>query len=809
LNPGSILSGGTLRILAQTPTNIPSASDASSAAEFPPPNLPAPTITLGGSIGTSGGALTLESPVVVAATGASIDTRIGGSNGTGGNVVFAGSIDGPGGLTVNAGSAAVSEGGPVGAASPLSAMTINAGTIALGDVETSGAQSYTGATTLDGTAYSAGSFAVSGPTVLANSGTITSTGVGGITFGGTLDGAFGLTLNAAGGAVTAGPIGSLAALGNLSINAGTIAVGQATTSGAQSLTGVTNLGGTYAAGGSFTMAGPAVLTASTTISSAGGIALGTVDGPFGLTLNAGPAAVTLQGAALASLTANAGTISLGSVTTTGAQSYTGTTTFNGSYRGASFTANGADILSGATGVVASAGNIGFGGTLDGTQNLVLSAMNGTVSFGGAVGGRTALAGLTVTANGIVAGSVSTRGAQSYAGAMSFGGTYQANGFTTAGPLVLIGDTTINGGIGDITFGGTINGQQKLALVSSDANVFFGGTVGSAAARLTLLSIAGADNATVLNNSSLFVHDFTATNIAGTLSFGDHSLESDDLVTIQATSVDGRVISTDASITANTVNGIIQGNMVSVNASGAVNEQVTAGDANISGGSFAGSVQATRSASIGTTGDIAGNVSVTGGSATLSGANISGSVTSSGLARISASQNVSAAITGGGGVDVAASAGTVSGAITSTGGTPITVAATSVASAIIAQSGGPVDITASNSITGSVTGGRVALTAPLIDEQIEATSAVINSADANLTGFIGGVDASLLGLDSTDITQIVLGATQQVASNADAAAVAEDESDDEKKKKKRARTNDPVYDFANQYIDSLISGKPAR
>ena len=547
------------------------------------------------------------------------------------------------------------------------------------------------------------------------------------------------------------------------------------------------------------------------------LTLGTVDGGFDLTLNAGTAAAALKGAigakaALASLTVDAGTISLGNVTTTGAQTYTGTTTFNGTYTGSGFTANGADVLGGTTGVTVSGGNIGFDGTLNGAQNLVLSDATGTVSFDGAVGGTTALGNLTVTASGIVAGSVATTGAQSYSGATTFGGTYTANGFTTSGPVTMIANTAINSGTGDLTFGSTVQGQFNLALASTNANIFFDGTLGLSTARLTLLSITGVNNATVENNSSLWVHDFTASKVGGTLTFGNHSLESDDVVTIQATSVDGRVISTTSTtIDATSVTGIIQGSTVNVTATGAVSEQITADSANVSGGSFSGSVAATRSANVSASGDVSADISVSGGNATVSGANVSGSITSSGLAQISATQNVSADVTGGS-IAIAAG-GDVSGAVTSTGGS-IGISATNVSSIIVAEGGGTVTVAATNSITGSVTGGQVNLSAPTVDETISAASANVTGSNVTVTGTIGGTGAAAaLEGGGSNITQEVLGATQQVASNANSGdnasaddTGADDQNGDDDQKKKKKKDSGAVYDFANQYIDNLIAGK---
>ena len=106
---------------------------------------------------------------------------------------------------------------------------------------------------------------------------------------------------------------------------------------------------------------------------------------------------------------------------------------------------------------------------------------------------------------------------------------------------------------------------------------------------------------------------------------------------------------------------------------------------------------------------------------------------------------------------------------------------------------------------------------MVNETIDAQSATITSPNQTLTGSIGGVDAGSLG--AGNVTQEVLGATQQVASNAvadDSAAATDDETTDDEPaadgettdgKKKKAKTKGAVYDFANQYIDNLISGKP--
>ena len=459
-------------------------------------------------------------------------------------------------------------------------------------------------------------------------------------------------------------------------------------------------------------------------------------------------------------------------------------TSGGNFSSDSLTLAGTTIISTPNG--ASALTIG---SVDGPFGLTLNAGTDAVAFT-AIGSKTALGSLVINAGSISLGSVATTGAQTYTGGLTVGGTYTANGFTTSGAVVMAGNTTINGGTGDITLGGTVNGPFALALVSSNANIFFDGSVGTTAARVPSLSITGANNATVQNNSSLQVDRFTATNVAGTIDFGNHSLESDDIVAIQATSVEGRIITTSsATINAGTVSGTIQGSAVSVTASGAVNASVTADTANISSDSFSGSVQATRSANIAAN-DISASVGVSSGGATLSGANISGSVTSSGLAQIAASQTLADNITAGG-VTITGTAA-ITGNITSTGGNAINITAKSLNGNVDAQGNGSVAITASQFIVGTVIGGDVSLTAPFIDVNVTALEVTFNTPNRNFP---------------TDITQVVSGSTNQVASNdqnTDLGNLTGPSSDDDDKKKKRHI--DPVYDFANQYIDNLIAGK---
>ena len=124
---------------------------------------------------------------------------------------------------------------------------------------------------------------------------------------GTINGAFGLTLNAGTGAITiAGAVGGTVPLASLAATGGTIRLdGNVTTTGSQSYTDTTVLdlnGASYRAGGAFTETGKTALTDDVTVdTSASGQNIvfqtpGTIDGGFGLTLNSGKGAITIAGA---------------------------------------------------------------------------------------------------------------------------------------------------------------------------------------------------------------------------------------------------------------------------------------------------------------------------------------------------------------------------------------------------------------------------------------------------------------------------------------------------------------------------------
>ena len=235
-----------------------------------------------------------------------------------------------------------------------------------------------------------------------------------------------------------------------------------TTTGAQQYGEAATLAGTYATtNNAFSVAGTTTLAGSTAVSTgSGGISFtGAVDGPFSLTANSTGA--TLFNAAvggvtsLTSLTSNAGgTVSLQSVTTTGAQQYGDNATLSGTYTtsNSAFSVTGKTTLAGSTTVMTGGGEIGFTGLVDGRKNLTLDAGSGTAAFGSAVGSKNPLGAIKV----LSAGSFAAGGPLTLDGNFAGSG---ANGLEfPAGidALSLTNGGTISGFSGDgILFGGNV------------------------------------------------------------------------------------------------------------------------------------------------------------------------------------------------------------------------------------------------------------------------------------------------------------------------------------------------------------------
>ncbi|WP_114857042.1 filamentous hemagglutinin N-terminal domain-containing protein [Azospirillum brasilense] len=440
---------------------------------------------------TLGGALSGKSVTV---TG---NLTLSGANrtvtATGGDLSVTGTLTGGGyGATLNAAQGGVTLGG---AASNLASLSVTAGTIGLRAVTTTGAQTYTGATSLQG-AYATGNgaFTVTGATTLAG-GTTVNAGSGNVLFSGTVNGANSLVITSSGATQFTGTVGGTTALTTLTIDAGgTSSLKSVTTTGAQTYSGMVTLDGTYTTGAVFSAIGAVTLAGNTTVDGTSSVVfMSTVDGAYALAVNNKGMAQfngTVGGTtALASLTTDAaGTSSVKSVTTTGAQTYNDAVTLDGTYNTGSgaFTANAATTLAGATTV--NGGSVLFAGTVDGAQALVINSKAAT-QFTGAVGGTTALASLTTDAAGTSSlRNVTTTGAQTYNDAVTLNGTYTGGGtFTANGAATLAGDTTVNGGSA-VLFAGTVDGAYALA-VNNKSTTTFSGAVGGTTALASLTTDA--------------------------------------------------------------------------------------------------------------------------------------------------------------------------------------------------------------------------------------------------------------------------------------------------------------------------------
>jgi hypothetical protein len=227
--------------------------------------------------------------------------------------------------------------------------------------------------------------------------------------------------------------------------------------------GATALSGTIQTAGNQTYTGAVTLNAATTLTSTAGGAINfgsTVNGAKTLAVNT--AGTTTFGGivggttALTSLTTDAGgstAINGGAVTTTAAQTY-----------------NDAVTLGAAT-TITGVGNT-FASTVNGAQALSIID-SGTATFGGAVGGTTALTSLTTDAGGSTAingGAVTTTAAQTYNDAVTLGAA-----------------TTITG-VGN-TFASTVNGAQALSIIDSGTT-----TLGGAVSVTSLTTDAGGSTA---------------------------------------------------------------------------------------------------------------------------------------------------------------------------------------------------------------------------------------------------------------------------------------------------------------------------
>ncbi|MBS0605302.1 MAG: S-layer family protein, partial [Verrucomicrobia bacterium] len=401
------------------------------------------SVSIGGTIRTTDDPISFASAVSLSA-----DLNLNSVSSTGAAITFNDKVDGAHILNIAAGSGTITLTGAVGSVTPLQKLTltsagdVNAGAVSAASIVQTigtGKTTFSGAVTttnVAGISLTGSQFELDGAVTTTNngpllihnsqtlkligggsiSGALTQTGLGGvtlagttsagaavsfasavtlngttnldtsangsnITFSSTLDGTQNLTLNLGntgnllfGGAVGGTPLGVLTITNAGNVNASTISAASITQSAGH---GISTLGSlTTSATGGISLTGTAFVINGNLIT--------TALGPVSIIDSA---ALTLNGGAGTSITgafsqSGGGAVSLsGTLTTvnqpmsfTNAVSLTGTTALS-------------------TG--AGAGTITFSSTLDGNQNLTLTAGTGNIVFGGAIGSLTALGALTV------------------------------------------------------------------------------------------------------------------------------------------------------------------------------------------------------------------------------------------------------------------------------------------------------------------------------------------------------------------------------------------------------------------------------
>lgn len=388
-----------------------------------------------------------------------------------------------GNVTINAGSAAATlDNAAIGgnlAVTTTGSANIQLGNGATASLSTGGSQNYT----------PGGGIILGGATTLSSTGT---GNAGAISFNGTVDGGYALSVATAGPITFGSTVGANTSLASLSTSgAGNVTLdGDVTTTGAQNYQDAVTLGNNVA----LATTNNGILTFGSTVdgASASNDSLTISTGTGGINFNGAVGGTTKLGDVAISST---GTTTLGALNANSLNisSSTGSTTLNGNVTTTNGQTYGNAVLLGGSATL-NGSTLSFNGAVDGGYALTATS-TGSITFNGAVGTNTALASLSTPGTGGVRlnGNISTAGAQNYQGAVTLGN-----------------DLTLSTTGGAVTFGSTVDSAsvfiKSLAINTNNGNIAFndvaGGTNGLN--NVTINSGTGTTTLGTFNANSLLV-----------------------------------------------------------------------------------------------------------------------------------------------------------------------------------------------------------------------------------------------------------------------------------------------------------------
>ena len=500
-------------------------------------------ITVNGNVGSAAnpatGAIAFMSPVTLA-TGPILVSDANAA------VTFNGTVDGAEPLTIGAGTGAVAFNAAVGSATPLSSLAVvgsGTTTIDAASIATGGTQTY------------------DTPVVLAQNSTLSG---GNVQFSGTVDGAHALTVDGTGITTFAGVVGGSTPLAGLAVTAAG---------------GIDLNGSAVTTGGAQIYNSPVALGADTTLSGIGITFGSTVDGAHALNANSGGGTLQFEGAvggatALTSVTASGNAIGAAAVTTGGTQSYTAngvTLSGNLTTTGSNVMVTGPTTLAGNVAIATGGGDISFSGstsTVNGPFSLTLTAGNGNVVLGAAVGSATPLTAVTDSGFDLTLPDITTVGDlhQSYTAldnitlsqsrtldaAVSFTADADGNGvgsfFLDDGVSLTVANSNLSITAADISLGtgSTLSsGTGLMSITATDGrNISLGGPAGPiegqmtiTGAELALMSSSGGLSLNTTGAGSIDVNGITAPqsqNITGTLGLNAQGIGSINFISSPST-----------------------------------------------------------------------------------------------------------------------------------------------------------------------------------------------------------------------------------------------------------------------------------